>query len=162
MGKKENSVRMIYDRNIKLKKYWCVKCRAYSFANGDRLVCCDSNKPKVKQVIDEHAVAKNMRKRVLKDRSIFERDNYHCVYCGKDLSHIEFYTTRRSQKIHKLIPTIDHLVPYSFALADDRNNLVTSCNLCNNIKGSHVFTDIADAQAYIWHRLQKLGVEYSS
>src|SRR2546425_8437248 len=56
--------------------------------------------------------------RRLRDR-IFDRDRHVCVYCGSpdNLS-------------------VDHILPKSLGGGDEEENLVTSCSLCNSMKGA--------------------------
>lgn len=51
--------------------------------------------------------------------AIFQRDNYHCQYCGS-ASNL----------------TIDHVIPLSKGGGDTWDNLVTACLSCNNMKGN--------------------------
>ena len=50
---------------------------------------------------------------------IFDRDGRVCAYCGssEDLS-------------------VDHILPRSLGGGDEEENLVTSCSLCNSMKGA--------------------------
>lgn len=52
-------------------------------------------------------------------KTIFERDNYTCVYCGKVGGKLE----------------CDHVIPYYVCKSTSLNNLVTSCMKCNRKKG---------------------------
>lgn len=52
--------------------------------------------------------------------AIFIRDNYHCVYCNKQLNSDS--------------ATLDHIVPRKNG---DTTNLATSCKTCNNNKGDN-------------------------
>lgn len=54
-------------------------------------------------------------------RTIFERDNWTCVYCG----------TTNADQWH-----CDHVVPLSRGGTSDVDNLATSCRSCNLSKGS--------------------------
>ncbi len=58
---------------------------------------------------------KSLRKRV------FERDNHICQYCGKPVIGEESVT--------------DHIIPKSKGGKKDFDNLITSCRLCNALKG---------------------------
>lgn len=51
-------------------------------------------------------------------RTVFKRDNYTCVYCGKIGGKLE----------------VDHVIPFSKGGGDDLSNLVTSCRHCNRQK----------------------------
>ena len=58
--------------------------------------------------------------------AIYIRDNFTCIYCGKqaDLS-------------------LDHITPYSKGGADTPNNLVTCCVHCNRKRGNKAVEDFA-------------------
>lgn len=60
--------------------------------------------------------------RALSRKNILLRDRYTCQYCGKTLPASEL--------------TLDHVVPRSRAGETSWENLVASCNPCNNRKGS--------------------------
>jgi 5-methylcytosine-specific restriction endonuclease McrA len=55
--------------------------------------------------------------------TVFERDNYTCVYCGFKADGIN--------GLH-----CDHVIPYSKGGSNDLENLVTSCPSCNMSKGN--------------------------
>ena len=52
--------------------------------------------------------------------SVFQRDNYTCVYCGST-----------EKPLH-----CDHVVPYSKGGSNELDNLATSCPSCNMSKGN--------------------------
>lgn len=54
--------------------------------------------------------------------NIFIKDNFTCVYCGRN-------SFEDKVKLH-----IDHLIPRAKGGSDKINNLVTSCQSCNNSK----------------------------
>lgn len=58
-------------------------------------------------------------------RSIFERDDYTCIYCGKSMD-----------KDGNLVLHVDHIKPFSLGGLDLAMNLVTACERCNLVKGS--------------------------
>ena len=58
---------------------------------------------------------------------VYHRDGYRCVYCGKYLL-LDFDSW---QSIHT-----DHLVPSSKGGSDADDNMVTSCAVCNTLKGT--------------------------
>ena len=60
---------------------------------------------------------------------VYHRDGYRCVYCGRYMLS-DFDTW---QSIHT-----DHLVPLAKGGDDSLANLVTSCPVCNTLKGSFV------------------------
>lgn len=68
---------------------------------------------------------------------IFERDRYRCVYCGWDGS--------LDLRAYMLLEP-DHFVPLDKDGSPDADNVVTSCHLCNNMKGRQVFKSIEDTK----------------
>lgn len=57
----------------------------------------------------------------MKRNSIFERDEYRCVYCGGQFSADEL--------------TLDHVQPRVRGGDRSEGNLVTACKGCNTLKG---------------------------
>lgn len=60
----------------------------------------------------------------LTNYSLFERDNYQCMYCG------HFFKTREL--------TRDHILPKSKGGMDDWMNVVAACRRCNQFKGDQL------------------------
>jgi len=77
---------------------------------------------------------RNLRQSI--KNKILERDLI-CVYCGG-------YPTQ-----------VDHVVPWSYSRCDDEDNLVASCQLCNQIAYNFMFNDFDAKRAYI---LKKRGM----
>lgn len=67
-------------------------------------------------------IRKRKEKSGSKRLSIYRRDNFHCMYCGK-----------RITDLSKL--TLDHIYPKSRGGKNTPDNLVTSCKPCNHTKG---------------------------
>jgi hypothetical protein len=68
---------------------------------------------------------KNAEKR----KEIFERDKYICQYCG--------------EKVTPENLTLDHLIPQSGGGKHTRDNLKTSCLICNSIKSGKTYEEAA-------------------
>jgi len=65
---------------------------------------------------------------------VYEADNWHCIYCGKDLAENEDAFAQSTK---------EHLVPQSLFTGSSKNpnheqNVATCCTACNELKGSHV------------------------
>jgi 5-methylcytosine-specific restriction endonuclease McrA len=58
----------------------------------------------------------------LTNRALFERDNYQCMYCGRQNGY--YHLTR------------DHIVPSSRGGRDSWENCVAACRRCNQFKGN--------------------------
>lgn len=62
-------------------------------------------------------------------RKIYHKDNYRCVYCGKNmLNELDSW----------LSIEIDHIIPQGAGGTNDSSNLVTSCHICNKYKSDHL------------------------
>ncbi len=68
----------------------------------------------------------NKYKIKLSKSNIFLRDNYTCCFCNKFL----FY---EKEKL-----TVDHIIPKSKGGKNVWENLISSCNTCNNNKGNKI------------------------
>lgn len=64
-----------------------------------------------------------------KRKEIFERDKYTCFYCG--------------EKVTPENSTLDHLMPQSKGGKHTKENLKTSCLICNSIKSGKTYEDAA-------------------
>ena len=66
-------------------------------------------------------------------RKTFMRDNYRCVYCKREmLGDIDDWLSLE----------VDHIIPQAIKKDDDRDNLATSCNVCNKMKSSYYNPEI--------------------
>lgn len=55
--------------------------------------------------------------------AIYLRDNFTCVYCERDLHHVD-----------AAVITLDHIVPRADGGSNHTTNLVTACHLCNSTR----------------------------
>ena len=74
-----------------------------------------------------------------RDEEIFERDRFMCVYCDFDASTFDGWTFLQ----------VDHFKPRSRGGTDCRDNLVTSCIICNHMKGAFEWNSVAEARGEI-------------
>ncbi|MDP8241991.1 MAG: HNH endonuclease [Candidatus Celaenobacter antarcticus] len=61
---------------------------------------------------------------------VFERDNFTCQYCGRNV------------KNNKIILVVDHILPKKLGGSDKLDNLVTSCRDCNLGKHARYYDSI--------------------
>lgn len=90
---------------------------------------------------------------------VFNRDNYHCRYCGLRLIAGETITAfaklidvprfkstgtnaQRHGVVHGFRPVADHVVPYKRGGRTDPDNLVTSCWSCNFGKDAYSIEEL--------------------
>ncbi len=69
----------------------------------------------------------------IRDR-VMERDNSTCRFCGRPAT------------------DCDHVYPWSQGGTHHETNLVASCEHCNSIAGSRVFSEFAKKKSYILTR----------
>jgi hypothetical protein len=62
-------------------------------------------------------------------RELFERDQWRCQYCGEGLT--------------PGTASLDHYLPQSKGGANTKENLRTSCLICNSIKSGRMFEEVA-------------------
>ena len=65
----------------------------------------------------------------IKRQELFERDKWKCHYCGEEVT--------------KNNATLDHLIPQSKGGKNTKDNLKTSCLLCNSIKSGKTYEEAA-------------------
>ena len=82
---------------------------------------------------------------------IFERDGYKCIYCGWD-------GTRDLRAYMLLEP--DHFVPKDKGGSIEADNVVTSCHICNTMKGPQVFRSTEDAKKELEKEYQAVNRDW--
>lgn len=65
----------------------------------------------------------------LNNRTLFERDGYHCLYCGKKFPYLGL--------------TRDHIIPISRGGKNVWMNVVAACKRCNQHKGNRLLSEIS-------------------
>lgn len=80
------------------------------------------NEVKIPKFLRLLNIIKNLYHRIVpcRKKTVFIRDKYTCLYCGKKISH----------------PTLDHILPKSRGGKSIFENLATSCFECNQKKGN--------------------------
>lgn len=63
--------------------------------------------------------------------SIFERDKFKCVYCGRRVRDGAELDAKR----------LDHFVPWRITKSHEAKNFVTACRQCNSGKGGRVMKE---------------------
>jgi DNA-directed RNA polymerase subunit RPC12/RpoP len=79
----------------------------------------------IRRELDYYNVKENRLK-------VFERDNYKCHYCGKQLT--------------RFTATLDHIQPVSESGDNSYENLVTACLHCNSRRGSRPVMEMYEAK----------------
>jgi 5-methylcytosine-specific restriction endonuclease McrA len=141
----------VYGR-IRIKQNLCKRCKSRFFIlskSDDSPYCPDCRKDISEGKIDPDDVIVifhteiNPRVQISKKirMAVYERDNYTCVYCNRDLH--EDYKNKTGQL------TLDHFVPYIGRGEDQIPNLYTCCKRCNVIKYSHIFHSLEEVKEYI-------------
>lgn len=70
---------------------------------------------------------------------VFKRDKWKCVYCPKQWKILAYFPIEIFWRIApENRPTVDHVVPICKKGGNKIENLVTSCQKCNEKKGSKI------------------------
>ena len=124
----------------KQNRYYCEDCLAEM--NEDELKLVEKSKG-TKVVF--HICRKVSRYIPKKTRlMVYERDDYKCVYCGKDL--YDDFICKTSGI------TVDHFFPFIKGGMQEIDNLNTCCAKCNSVKRDKLFETIEDFKQYLKER----------
>jgi len=77
-----------------------------------------------------------------------------CFYCGIKFG--EFYMY--GERLICVTPHWDHVLPFSYCDSSKKGNFVASCQLCNSIKSSKVFSTVKEAIEFVRARRKKKGL----
>lgn len=145
-----------------LRREFCSNCRVWAFVIENKFKCCDStfnkkidNRVKTKRM----TIANSKRKRPPRwlISEIVEKQENRCVYC--DVLFGTAFIHPKKQRLFITTVCLDHFVPYNYIKANEFNNFVAACQICNGIKSKMLFENIEDAKAYIKHRRLKKGYD---
>ena len=92
--------------------------------------------------------------RVPKDLAlkVYRRDHFKCQYCGLDgRNHFENW----------LILTVDYIHPFARGGSHHIENLVTACQPCNVLKGTHDFKTLEAAKAHVQRKREEWRQAYA-
>lgn len=59
----------------------------------------------------------------------------------------------------RLIPTLDHVMPYSYSECDEPSNHVAACQICNLLKHNYIFDNEEKTREYILQQWDKKKIE---
>lgn len=76
-----------------------------------------------------------------------------CLYCGKPLDSVVF---RKGESVDLELQW-DHAIPRAIRVIDEEENIVASCQICNNIKNDLVFETVDEAREWIYKRRERKG-----
>lgn len=125
------------------EKSVCLRCNGYFHPNNAQQVYCG------KKCANNVQLLASREYRNLKNKAstftIFERDNFKCVYCGA--------SAHKGATLH-----VDHIYPQSYGGGNDVFNLVSSCSDCNVSKGDRPFTEAKTIE--LWARNKQLDIKF--
>lgn len=144
----------IYGR-VKIKQNLCRNCKSRFFIlskEDDSPYCSDcrgeildeAKKGNVKKLqVIFHTEVQRERPNISKKTrlAVYERDNYTCVYCDRNLYDDFINKTGRIQ--------LDHFIPYIGRGEDQIKNLYTACKRCNVSKFSKLFKTVEEVREFI-------------
>lgn len=141
----------------KIPKDVCPDCERSAFIIDGEFACCGLKAAKeeprgYKRECETDQNRKQGPPAAMKKLILAAQDG-RCFYCERILG----FKYRHHGKRVKLKLHWDHLVPYSYLQANDTNNFVAACHICNAVKGSMMFQTIEEARVYVNVRLQEWG-----
>lgn len=75
--------------------------------------------------------------------TILDRDAHICYYCGGEAT------------------VVDHIIPWDWCHDDSPSNLVSACNLCNQIASDNLFESLDEKRKYIMKARKKRRKRFS-
>lgn len=118
----------------------CKNCGNNFFTKGARQIYCSSS-------CREIWYLRQLEMKRNADYTIFARDDFSCVYCGK--SPIEY---------PGLVLNVDHVIPVSQGGNESIYNLITSCNQCNFVKGGSLLSEAVYDRIIERNRVRSIGL----
>lgn len=113
-----------------MKLLHCKICgNEYKSKCPNTLYCSEECRNKGTHKNRKKKISKNNFKRSSQDYLIYERDNFTCIYCGKN-------SIEDSIKL-----TFDHVIPISRGGSNLVPNIITSCDICNKSKNNKILND---------------------
>src|SRR5437879_3715692 len=103
---------------------------------------------KLRQSFRDMVTARSDCFRWARDKEIFRRDGFRCVYCDFDGKTFEGW----------VFLAVDHFKPKSRGGSDEPDNLVTACVSCNHMKGAFEFSSLDAARAEVENGGIRCGV----
>jgi 5-methylcytosine-specific restriction endonuclease McrA len=141
-------MKSIYGNTVLLKAL-CPICKEYNIVIDGVLTCCKTKleTKRVHSFTKRETNPRQQRKNlpVSEKQRILKEQNYSCIYCTEKFGSY----VARIDKVIKVRAHFDHVIPYSFAQNNHKNNFVAACSICNGIKHDFVFETLEEARKYI-------------
>lgn len=146
----------------KIQRECCKECQSWAFIISNKFACCDAdfnNDSNGVFTIKRMSIANSSRSRPSnkKIKEMLEKQNNVCVYC--DVLFGTPFIHPRLKKLRITTVCLDHFVPYSYLKANNLDNFLCACQICNGIKTNKMFADVDDAKAYIKYRMKVKGYD---
>lgn len=137
----------------------CPKCKQQALIIDGKMACCGTPANNPGEYKKKREAATERRRvnltQLRKKDIILEQDN-KCFYCGLPFGS-EVWTPKNGNIL--LAPMFDHVICWAYSGNSRPENMVASCRLCNNLKGSKLFENKEDAIEYIKKRREDKGYE---
>lgn len=150
-----------YYGNVGIERAKCGGCGRMSFVLKDnKTACCgfhveyDGRKPIMKGISQPEQ--RRIPLRGKEKQRILKEQNYLCAYCIKEFGSIMY---REGQEIY-LSVEFDHKMPYAYNQDNKPRNYIAACQVCNGLKGSLIFKDLAQAREYLRLARKDKGYEW--
>jgi 5-methylcytosine-specific restriction endonuclease McrA len=144
--------------SVALLRAYCPNCRRWTFLIDGVMQCCDQKydllveREKIKRMSQSESersmLPLKLRKEVLKSQ------DYKCIYCEADLQNNLVWDSKKSKYVNQKIH-YDHFIAWIHTGDNHKQNIVASCNFCNQIKSDKYFYNLISARDYILEQRKK-------
>lgn len=136
----------VYDTII-LKKEFCNDCQSYSIVRKGILLCCDKRSVADAETWKRESLSLGIRRgpSATYRHEQLDRQGNRCFYC---LIYFGCLVEWRGRSV-KAKTHWDHFVPYSYIQSNPDENFLASCQICNQIKSSKVFSTVEEVRSYV-------------
>ena len=142
-----------------LQRVWCKDCGSFSFVRDGVKVCCGEHvevgEP-TRYIRESEPYQMRRPPSTYEREQALERQDGKCFYCNQPLGAVR---TRNGREV-TLRTHWDHLMPYAYDQNNSPDNFVAACHVCNGIKSSHVFKDMADARVFLSGQRAAKGYDF--
>ncbi len=152
-----SSVLSLYG-NVAIPKAFCRKCNTNAFVIDGEFACCGSSTTDTPKQIKREIEPEQRRRRpsVSRRKQILEEQDNRCIYCEQRFGSVRF---RGSKMIHLKIHW-DHSFPFAATQNNSDGNFVAACHVCNAIKHSSIYRDLADARIHLADARKQKGYDF--
>ena len=146
--------------DVQMERMYCEQCKEMCLVVKGRKQCCDRpTKTRVSKACVEYITPPEKRRISLskkQKKAMIEDQGNRCFYCLREFGSAYLRNgVVKSLKVH-----FDHINPYVMTYNNQKENYVASCNVCNLLKSSKVFSTIEEIREYVYGKQKTKGYSF--